>query len=346
MRKRVIILALVGLLLAAGIGGFVAWRLRQPPAVTRLLPFEADAVIYISLQPLRMATGFGRETVSREPEYEGFVGETGIQFERDLDEVAIAVHAPEAGANPSPEHRYSEVFVGRYDSARLAKYLRKLAQQVEKYRDQDIFVIPYEGRTVRAVLLGPGMVGVSNTLDSAPIHTMVDRYQKQGLPIGGPRLVYSYYRQVPLGSNAWAITSLPAPDGAGDGGSLPLPGGIAFTLPPHTVVVASLRFVTSLELRALAITERSSDAEKLAGSISTFLGLFRSIEISAQPKGPDAEVKSFFDSIAVKHEGKRVELTAEAPLGFVRKMVQEENAPVVAPDPKTSPKATKTKRKP
>jgi len=61
--------------------------------------------------------------VIHDAEYEGFIGETGIDFERDLDEVAVAVHS--IGNN---EHRYSEIFNARFDSQKLSDYLRKHAR--------------------------------------------------------------------------------------------------------------------------------------------------------------------------------------------------------------------------
>jgi len=91
MHKRtryslLLVLALVAALLAA-----IWLRKTAPPEAARLLP-ESDAILYVNLRPLRAATHFERTPVSRSPDYQQFVDATGIDWERDLDQVAIALH--------------------------------------------------------------------------------------------------------------------------------------------------------------------------------------------------------------------------------------------------------------
>jgi len=260
-----------------------------------------------------------------EPEYEEFVRDTGFQLERDLDEAAIAVHAPESAGDllhpEAKERRFSQVLIGTFDSTKLTHYLHKLASDVERYRDTDVFLIPHEGRRVRVAILTSDTVAVSNTADPANIKGMIDRFRQIALPFRGPTLVREHYRHVPLGCTAWGILRLTNPDGQSV--TLPLPNGIGFALPKDTVTVASLRYLGSIQFKAEAFTQSDADARRLTDSASNFLQLFHSIEMNTQPSGPDKDVKLFFDSIKVEQDGTRSVLSADLPVGFIKKMVSE-----------------------
>jgi hypothetical protein len=161
------------------------------------------------------------------------------------------------------------------------------------------------------------LVAVSNAGDPAVIRTMIDRHLKIAAPFGGPKLLGDHYRHVPLGSSAWAIVALPSEEGRGM--TLPLPNGIDFQLPAQTVTVASVRYLGSIQFKAESFTANEADAKQLTDSLNNFFQLFRSVESSVQPSGPDPDVKAFFDSIKVEQKETRSVLTAELPLGFVKK---------------------------
>jgi hypothetical protein len=321
MRKRRIWLVAGVLVAVLLIAGAVYMRKLAPPEVARLLP-ESDGVVYISLSGFRLATKFGDSPVafSREPDYEEFIRQTGFQFERDLEEVAVAIHPAEATPTPfgpRSQRRFSEIFHGTFDSTKLNHYLHKLAGGVEKYQNTEVFSIPHDGRTVRVAILSVNLVAVSNVGDPAVIHTMIDRHQKIAAPFGGSKLLSDHYRHVPLGSSAWAIVALPSEQGRGM--TLPLPNGIDFQLPAQTVTVASVRYLGSIQFKAESFTANEADAKQLTDSLNNFFQLFRSVESSVQPSGPDPDVKAFFDSIKVEQKDTRSVLTAELPLGFVKK---------------------------
>lgn len=327
MRRRRIWLTLGVLLAALLILLALFLRKRAAPEVARLLP-ESEAVLYLNLSNFRFVSDFGDTPmkVSHEPEYAQFIQETGIQFERDLDEAAIAVHAAEPTLSPdgktrTMQRRFSEIFKARFDNTRLNHYLHKLSSGVEKYQNSDIFTIPHEGRTVRVAILGVDVVAASNVSDATVIRGMIDRHRKLALPFNGPPLLQARYQDVPLGSTAWAIAALSSPDGKGM--SLPLPGGVEFQLPAKTTTVASLRYLGSIQFRAEAFTANEADAQRLAESLSNFLNLFRALESNEQPSGPDADVKTFFDSIQVERKETRAVLTAELPAGFIKKAFSE-----------------------
>lgn len=331
------------------IAGAVYLRKLAAPEVARLLP-ESEGVVYISLSGFRAASAFGASpvTLSREPEYEEFLRQTGFQFERDLDEVAIAIHpaemtpaAPPLG--PQMQRRFSQLFNARFDAAKLNHYLHKLASGVEKYRNLDVFTIPHEGRTIRVAILSVNLVAVSNTSDPNIIRGMIDRHAKIALPFGGGQMLREYYRHVPLGSSAWAIVALPSSEGRAM--TLPLPNGIDFQLPAQTVTVASLRYLGAIQFKAESFTANEADAKQLTDSLTNFLQLFRAVESNVQTGGPDVDVKAFFDSLKVEQHKTRSVLTAELPAGFIQKAMTD--APAAArPEPKPEPlPASKAKKK-
>lgn len=349
LRRKRIWVPLVVLVFLAAIGVALYLRGQTAPEAARLLP-ESDAVLYFDLKPLRTFSGFGASPVVHDPDYEQFVKDTGFQFERDLDEAAIAVHAPEpAGDLLHPElkeRRFSQVLMGTFDSTKLTHYLHKLASDVERYRDTDVFLIPHEGRKVRVAILTSDTVAVSNTADDSNIKGIIDRFRQIALPFRGPELVRGFYRHVPIGSTAWAILKMKTPDGQSV--TLPLPNGIGFTLPKDTVTVASLRYLGSISFKTEAFTTSDADAKKLTDSVSNFLMLFHSVEQNTDPSGSDKDVKLFFDSIKVEQNGTRAVLTADLPIGFVKKLMSEGPAVTESPAPKApseQPKAAQPNKK-
>jgi hypothetical protein len=307
---------LLVILAMAGVGVWLWLRVMAPPEAARLLP-EADAFIYVNLRPLRLASVFtSLPQVSRDPDYQAFVDATGFEFERDLDEAAIAVHLPSPAAGAAAngqarETRYSEVFIGRFDLPRLNAYFRKNAKSVEAAGSEQIFLVPVEDRTVRIALLSPHLVAVSNADDGSIIRIMIQQAHRAAIT-RGPELVREHYKDVPVGSLAWAV--------ARPGGNLPLPGGLQVPVPAETTWVASLRYTGSIQLEAQALTGSDEQAQQIAESLSGLLALFHSIEQNTQTKGADPDVKAFFASLNVQQQKNRAIITATVPIGFIKKM--------------------------
>jgi hypothetical protein len=309
----------------AVIAGIVLLRKRAAPEAVRLLP-EAQGYVYIHIKPLRQAGVFNDiAPITGEPEYKDFVAQTGFQVERDLDEAAFAIHVP---TTPTGETRYSEIFIGRLDSTRASKYFSKIARFTERYRDFEIYNIPVEGRTVRVTLLGPNMAAVSNTESPDVIHGMIDRYKQLARPFGGPSLVQEYYKHRPLGSVLWTILRVSPEVATGSGDQPPrnmfiLPGGYDLFFPPGTVIVGSVRYTGTVDVKAEAFTTGEDAARRITDQLGAFLALFRSIEAGTQPNGPDKDVKAFFDSLKIEQEGPRATLKADVPRGFLKKLLSE-----------------------
>jgi len=320
IRRRLPILFGV-LLVAAAVAVVVVLRKHAPPEPARLLP-GADGFIYCNLKWIRRTELTGQlPPVPHDPEYEQFIQETGFQFERDLDQVALAIHypssLPKVKGSPPLETRYSEVFVGRIDGDRLRAYLHKIASTVENYESLEVYSIPLEGRTLRVAILGPDTVAASNHPDPEVLHGIIDRSRKLASPFGGPALLRQYYKQVPFASLAWAILRVepgrePAPTG---------PFGLSFLFSKPAVMVVSGRYFRAIHLRAEAFTGSAEEAQQVTQQASTFLSVFHTAENSVTQHGTDPDVKKFFDSLKVQQSGDRAVLTAIMPVGFLRKAI-------------------------
>jgi len=293
----------------------------------------AVAVIILIRKPLRRAGLLDKmPPVQLDPEYDDFVKQTGFQFERDLDEVAIAVHTPAGTPSQSSENRYSELIAARYDGQRARDFLTKYARNVETYHDREVFNIPRENRIVRVCLLSPELVAVSNTDDPANIRGIVDRYSKLALPFGGPTLVREHYSRLPFGTLAWAIADIA--HGASQNKAIVLPGGFDLFFPPDTVMVGSIRYLGSIDLKVQALTTSDDAARRITDQLSAFLAIFRTLELNAG--GPDPDVKGFFDSIKVEQDGPKALVTADLPKGFLKKLLTEP-PPEIQPQAPTPP---------
>jgi hypothetical protein len=347
--RRRLPIPLAVLIIAGALALIVTLRKHAPPEPARLLP-GADGFFYVNLKWIRTFATGKLPAVSREPEYQKFVEDTGFQFERDLDQAAFAVHYPQSWGNgtggSAAEPRFSEVFVGKFDSGRLTSYLKKVSSSVEDYHGFDIYSIPIEGRTVRVVTLSYDSVAVSNHPNPDVIRGMLDRSRKLASPFGGPWLLRRFYRKVPLASLSFAILRVQPAEMS----SLSGMGSWSLLFPKPAVAVISGRFIRAFHLRAEAFTESDADARAIADKAGTFLSLFHAAEISVGTQGTDADVKTFFDSLKVEQSGDRAILTATVPPGFVRKVLTEAPPNAVAPPPPAAPpepeRAPKKSRKP
>jgi hypothetical protein len=330
--RRRLPIPLVVLLIVAVVALIVTLRKHAPPEAARLLP-GADGFFYINLKWIRTFNATGQlPPVSRDPDYQKFVDETGFQFERDLDQAAFAIHYPQSWgggtAGSASEPRFSEVFVGRIDSGRLTAYLKKISSSVDDYRGFDIYSIPLDGRTVRVVVLSYDSVAVSNHPNPDVIRGMLDRSRKLASPFAGPWLLRRFYGKVPLASLSFAI--LRVQPGMGSFGGL---GSWSLLFPKPAVAVVSARYLRALHLRAEAFTNSDADAQSITEKTAAFLSIFHAAEGSVGPHGTDADVKSFFDSLKVEQSGDRAILTATVPPGFLKKALSEAS-PETTPPPK------------
>jgi hypothetical protein len=334
--RRTFPIALAVVIVAAALTLAVQLRKHAPPEPARLLP-GADAFLYADFGWVRKLSAKALPAVSHDPEYERFIEDTGIQFERDLDAVAFAVHYPlcwpgGGTGGSAPEPRFSEVFVGKFNGERLAAYLKRTAQSVENYNSVDIFSIPVEGRTFRVAVLSVDAVAASNHDDPNVIRGMVDRSRRLASPFGGPAFLRRYYKYVQLASPVWMVARVEpqAPQFRGWSSVFPKPADLVVSAsynPLHLPLRAG-----ALHLRAEAWAGSNDDARNIAEKLNLFLSMFHNAETSVGSPGNDADVKALFDSLQVRQEESRAVVYAMVPTGVFRKLLESPAAAAAQPD--------------
>jgi hypothetical protein len=309
MRKqsRYTLLAISLAVVALAVVLYLRWK--APPEVARLLP-ESDAIVYANLKPLRAATHFDRTSVARSASYQQFIDGTGIVVERDLDRAAFALHRMNDPKGPNGVVAFSEVFEGRFDHDRIAKYLDSSAAAKEDYAGHTIYSIPSDGRTLRVAVMGYDMIAASNMPTPEQIHSILDRESAAASPFAGCSLLAARYGDVPAFATVWGIGHIGLPfskDGQIEALGMQLP------LPADATFVASLQGFT---LKIVEITGSEGEALQSAASLTQLLGIFRTIQGAQQPVArtpEDKAVRELMDSIKITQKKDRAELTAVLP---------------------------------
>ncbi len=323
MRRRTWVSLAVVVAVIVALAVTVYLRKNAPPEVARLLP-EADAVVYINAKPLRALTRFSQHPVAHDPGYQAFINATGIEFERDLDQAAFALHRMANPTGPNGPVAYSEVFQGHFDGPRLTEYLKAQGGRIERYAGHDIFSIPHEGRNVRVTILGYELVAVSNTPTAEQIHSMIDRYHSAASPFSGDTLLSRYYSDVPLLSEAWGIGAIGLPFASGEQFHL---FGLPLSLPVNSTFVASARYLGAIHLRLEQIAP-SPDAAKESAELAKFaLKLLRSTQITTGPDNATAQQwNALLRSTTVEQKDNRAILRAVVPIDLVRNLLSQKNS--------------------
>ncbi len=264
-RRTLWIVAAVLLLLAVAI--FL--RFKAPPEAARLLP-ESDGIVYINLRPIRAFLHKNLKPVPRAPDYQQFVDATGIDWERDLNEVAVSLHRMNDPRGPNGPVAYSMVLVGKLDGKALARYLDAHAVSRETYDGRTIYSLMSEGRTVRISQIGYDTVAISNTPSTEQIHSILDRRRTAALPFSGSTLLAEHYSEMPLLSVAWGIGQIGLP--FTEDGAIRV-FGMALPLEPDTTFLASVHWAGALKLRVVEITDSEATAARQAASLNLLLKL-------------------------------------------------------------------------
>ncbi|WP_254062422.1 hypothetical protein [Acidobacterium sp. S8] len=313
-RTRITIAVVVVILLMLAAAFYL--RVKAPPEAARLLP-ESDGIVYLNLLPLRKVSHFDQHPVAHDPDYQSFIDATGIQFERDLDAVAFALHRMPNPAGPNGPVAFSEVFEGHFDGRKLTHYLEGLATVQESYAGHTIYSIPSDGRTVRVTILGYDMVAVSNTPSAEQIHSILDRYRSAALPFSGSSLLTDHYEEVPLLSLAWGIGEIGLP--FGDSGEVSVMG-IRLPVNFDSMFIASVRWTGSLHLRVDEIAQTEEAAASSAESVKALVSFVRNAQ-GLIPGVTDADLKPLLDSIQIEHRKDRATLRATIPPQLLERLV-------------------------
>ena len=311
-RKTLLIVAAVLLLLALA----VFLRSKAPPEAARLLP-ESDGIIYINLKPIRAIFHKDIKPPQRVADYQQFIDAIGIDPERDLDQVAIALHRMPDPNGPNGPVAYSMVLVGKITGPRLNSWLDAHATSRENYTGHTIYSIPSEGRTVRVAQIGYDMVAVSNTPTPEQIHSILDRHRSAALPFSGSSLLERHFHDVPLLSLAWGVGQIGLP--FSESGAIHI-FGFALPLPSDSTIIASVAptlpvpgSLGALRLRIEEIAPTATTAAQQAADLATLVTLARGFSAPLGDNKANNSFKELLRTAEVTQHNERVVVTATLP---------------------------------
>jgi hypothetical protein len=335
-RRTLWILAAVLLFLAMAI--FL--RSKAPPEASRLLP-ESDGIIYINLKPVRAFFHKNFKPPQRVPEYQQFIDATGVDWERDLDQVAIALHRMPDPNGPNGPVAYSMVLVGRLTGKRLNAWLDAHAASRESYAGHTVYSIPSEGRTVRVAQIGYDMLAVSNTPTPEQIHSMLDRHATAAWPFAGSTLLRQHFHDVPLLSLAWGVGQIGLP--FNESGAIHI-FGLALPLEADSTIVASvtpaLSLAGSLNIKVEEIAPTDQVAANQAAALDTLVTLARALTAPLAQNAANNGLRQLLKTAEVAQKHNRVVVTATLSPALLANLALDENSlPESAPE--TSAPASK-----
>ena len=300
-RRTLWIVAAVLLFLAVAI--FL--RSKAPPEAARLLP-ESDGIIYVNLKPVHAFFRKDLKPPQRVPEYQQFIEATGIDPERDVDEVAIALHRMDDPRGPNGPVAYSMVLVGKkITGQRLSAWLEAHAASRESYAGHTVYSIPSEDRTVRVAQIGYDMVAVSNYPAPEMIHSMLDRHATAAWPFAGSTLLRQHYHEVPLLSLAWGVGQIGLP--FNESGSISVLG-LSLPLEADSTIIASFGWTGSLRVEEIAPSEVV--AARQAAALQALVTLARGFTVQLNGSTENSSLKELLKTAEITQKRERVVVTA------------------------------------
>ncbi|MFZ0340124.1 MAG: hypothetical protein WAL45_18990 [Terracidiphilus sp.] len=316
-RTRKTLLIVAALLVLVALAVFL--RSKAPPEAARLLP-ESDGIIYIDLRPIRAVFHKELKPPQHSAEYQEFIDAIGIDPERDLDQVAVALHRMPDPSGPNGPVAYSMVLVGKITGQRLNAWLDAHATSRESYDGHTVYSIPSEGRTVRVAQIGYDTIAASNFPTPEKIHSILDRHRTAAWPLSGSTLLQQHYHDVPLLSLAWGVGQIGLP--FSESGSIHI-FGLALPLEPDSTIIASLapalpirNSFGSLRLRVEEIAPSEATATSQAADLATLVTLARGITPQLGSNPANNSLKKLLETAEVTQHGERVVVTAAVPGNF------------------------------
>lgn len=319
------------LVVVAGVLAFLAvavfLRSKAPPEAARLLP-ESDGIIYFNLKPVRTFFHKDLKPPQRVPEYQQFVDATGIDWERDLDSAAIALHRMPDPNGPNGPVAYSMVLTGKLTGRKLNTWLDAHAVGRELYAGHTIFNLPSEGRTVRVVQVGYDMIAVSNTPTTEQIHSIIDRHRTAALPFAGSTLLSRHYHDVPLLAVAWGVGQIGLP--FSESGAIKVLG-LSLPLQADSTIIASvtpgLPLATTVHLRVEEIAPDEAKAASQAAALSTIVTLARDVTTQLADNSVNNALREVLRTAEITQKRNRVIATATVSPATLSQITAAKNSP-------------------
>lgn len=323
-RTRRTLLVVAGVVALLALAVFL--RSKAPPEAARLLP-ESDGIIYFNLKPVRTFLRKDLKPPRRVPEYQEFVDATGVDWERDLDSAAIALHRMSDPNGPNGPVAYSMVLTGKLTGKRLNTWLESHAASREAYAGHTIYEVQSENRTVRVAQVGYDMIAVSNFPTTEKIHSIIDRHRTAALPFAGSSLLSAHYHEVPLLSVAWGVGQVGLP--FSESGAVKILG-LSLPLQDDSTIIASitpgLPLTTSVRLRVEEIAPDEAKAASQAAALSTIVVLARDVTIQLAGNPANNALREILKSTEISQKRNRVIATASLSPSLLSQVTESENS--------------------
>lgn len=323
-RTRRTLLVVAGVIVLLAVAVFL--RSKAPPEGARLLP-ESDGIIYFNLKPMRTFLHKDLKPPQRVPEYQQFVDATGIDWERDLDSAAIALHRMPDPNGPNGPAAYSMVLTGRLTGKKLNTWLDSHAATRETYAGHTIYNVPSEARTVRVAQIGYDMIAVSNTPTAEQIHSIIDRHRTAALPFAGSTLLSRHYHDVPLLAVAWGVGQIGLP--FSESGAIKILG-LSLPLQADSTIIASitpgLPLASTLHLRVEEIAPDEDKAASQAAALATIVTLARDVSTQLANNTANNVLRELLKTAEITQKRNRVIATATLTPSLLTKITAGENS--------------------
>jgi len=297
-------------------------RSKAPPEAARLLP-ESDGIIYINLKPVRTFLHKDLKPPQRVPEYQQFVDATGVDWERDLDSAAVALHRMPDPNGPNGPVAYSMVLTGKLTGKRLNTWLDAHSTSREVYAGHTIYEIPSESRTVRVVQVGYDSIAISNFPTTEKIHSIIDRHRTAALPLAGSTLLAQHYHDVPLLSVVWGVGQIGLP--FSESGTIKVLG-LSLPLQDDSTIIASitpaLPLAGAVHLRVEEIAPDEDKAASQAAALGTIVALARDVTIQLSSNPANDALREVLRTAAITQKRNRVIATASLSPAFFSKIAE------------------------
>ncbi len=308
-------------------------RFKAPPEAARLLP-ESDGIVYVNLRPLRVLVHKNLKPITRAPDYQAFIDATGIDWERDLEEAAVALHRMPNPNGPNGPVAYSMVLVGKLNGKALAHYLDAHANGKENYDGHTIFSLPSEGRTVRVAQIAYDSVAISNAPGTEQIHSILDRHRTAALPFSGSTLLAEHYSEMPILSLAWGMGQIGLP--FGEDGSIHV-FGVALPLKQDTTFLASVHWAGGFKLRLTEIADSEATANSQAASLNLLLNIARGAVQGLASNTANDGLKEVLRTTVITQRRNRVEANATLPQNLPVQLLNQDQGDAISGSSSTIP---------
>lgn len=308
MRWRARLIVGAAVVAGAVLVGLAWWRL--PPPAVRRLP-EGQTLVYVNAALLRQA---GALTPAAEwagtpaPEYQAFVQESGFDYTRDLDGLAIS-----ALGSPTAPEQATAILSGRF-SPQFSAYLRRHARRALELDGVEAYEFPGWARPQQAITVAL-LDGHTLLATNAPVAEPVVARAARGWPaawLQAPRLWQGGSAGPTLVAYAASDIRELAAERAVDGSQSPFLG------------MNLLRLRAAAESGGLEVTatgDTSSAAE--AAADSRWLGeQLQAIRPLFAAGGGPATLAALLDQVAIDQDGARVVVRLQVPPATLQALTQ------------------------